>query len=80
VLASFACTATDGCGTTAGWPAVLTLCRGDYDGVNGVDLLDIFAFLHDWFGGSAGADFNGVNGVDLMDVFGFLGAWFGGAC
>jgi hypothetical protein len=53
-------------------------CRADYNGQNGVDLLDIFAFLNDWFAGNARADFNGMNGVDLLDIFAFLSAWFAG--
>jgi probable HAF family extracellular repeat protein len=53
-------------------------CRADYNGMNGVDLLDIFAFLHDWFAGDVRADFDGRNGVDLTDIFAFLNAWFAG--
>jgi hypothetical protein len=71
-------------GTVAGCPA-------DYNGVNGVELLDIFAFLSDWFNGCTGpgtpvgsctnnADFNHQNGVDLLDIFAFLNAWFAGPC
>jgi hypothetical protein len=53
-------------------------CRADYNGTNGVDLLDIFAFLTDWFAGNPRADFDGMNGVDLLDIFAFLQAWFAG--
>jgi hypothetical protein len=53
-------------------------CPADYNGMNGVDLLDIFAFLTDWFAGAPRADFNGQNGVDLLDIFAFLQAWFAG--
>jgi glucose/arabinose dehydrogenase len=54
------------------------VCAADYNGVNGVDLLDIFAFLNDWFAMNPRADFNGQNGVDLIDIFAFLTAWFTG--
>jgi hypothetical protein len=53
-------------------------CRADYDGRNGADLPDIFAFLADWFALAPRADFDGQNGVDLGDVFAFLTAWFAG--
>jgi hypothetical protein len=53
-------------------------CRADYNGQNGVDLLDIFAFLNDWFAGNIRADFNQNGAVDLLDIFAFLTAWFTG--
>jgi hypothetical protein len=55
-------------------------CKADYNKVGGVELLDIFAFLGDWFANRPYADFNGQNGVDLLDIFAFLGAWFAGPC
>jgi hypothetical protein len=55
-------------------------CKADYNKAGGVELLDIFAFLNDWFGARPYADFNGQNGVDLLDIFAFLGAWFAGGC
>ena len=51
-------------------------CRCDFNHENGVDLLDIFAFLEAWFAGNPAADFNGRNGVDLLDIFSFLECWF----
>jgi hypothetical protein len=53
-------------------------CRADYNGQNGVDLGDIFAFLTDWFAGSPRADFNQNGSVELTDIFSFLNAWFAG--
>jgi hypothetical protein len=53
-------------------------CRADYNGNGQRDLLDIFAFLNDWFAGNIRADFNGTNGVELTDIFAFLQAWFAG--
>jgi YVTN family beta-propeller protein len=43
-----------------------------------VDLLDIFAFLSNWFIADPRADFNGTSGVELTDIFAFLTAWFSG--
>jgi hypothetical protein len=53
-------------------------CPADFNGVGGVELLDIFAFLQDWFAGDPAADFNAQGGVDLLDIFAFLTAWFSG--
>jgi glucose/arabinose dehydrogenase len=53
-------------------------CRADYDGVNGVGLPDVFAFLTEWFAQSPRSDYNGVNGVEILDIFDFLTAWFVG--
>jgi hypothetical protein len=55
-------------------------CKADYNKQGGIELLDIFAFLNDWFGNVAYADFNGQSGVDLLDIFAFLNAWFAGGC
>jgi subtilisin-like proprotein convertase family protein len=55
-------------------------CKADYNKVGGVELLDIFAFLNDWFGNVPYADFNQQNNVDLLDIFAFLNAWFAGGC
>jgi hypothetical protein len=53
-------------------------CRADYNHAGGADLLDIFAFLNEWFAGDPRADFNRAGGVGLLDIFAFLGAWFAG--
>jgi hypothetical protein len=55
-------------------------CKADYNKQGGVELLDIFAFLTDWFANVPYADFNGQSGVDLLDIFAFLTAWFAGGC
>jgi hypothetical protein len=53
-------------------------CKADYNKISGVDLIDIFAFLEDWFNTVPYTDFDGQNGVDLIDIFAFLEAWFAG--
>jgi hypothetical protein len=53
-------------------------CIADFTHTNGVDLLDIFAFLNAWFAGDPRANVNGTNGVDLLDIFFFLQHWFAG--
>ncbi len=53
-------------------------CAPDFDGVNGLTIQDIFAFLNAWFAGDPRADFNGVNGLSVQDIFDFLNAWFAG--
>lgn len=56
----------------------LRCCPADYNGQSGIDLLDIFSFLSDWFAGAPKADFNLAGGVELLDIFDFLAAWFAG--
>ncbi|MBX3407657.1 MAG: hypothetical protein KF869_12935 [Phycisphaeraceae bacterium] len=52
-------------------------CAADFDGENGVEVNDIFAFLAGWFAGEPGAyDFGGTPGVPA--IFAFLSAWFAG--
>ena len=53
-------------------------CRGDFNGVGGVTVQDIFDFLSAWFGGQPSADFNHAGGVTVQDIFDFLSAWFAG--
>jgi hypothetical protein len=53
-------------------------CRANFDGVNGVQVSDIFAFLAAWFGGDSSADIDGENGVQVADIFAFLSLWFSG--
>jgi probable HAF family extracellular repeat protein len=70
---------TDPSGNPAAWKASLPLpCRADYDGVTGLSVQDIFAFLNLWFAGDVRADFNGAGGLTVQDIFDYLGAWFGG--
>jgi hypothetical protein len=51
-------------------------CQGDFNGVGGVTVQDIFDFLAAYFAGSPAADVNGVGGVTVQDIFDFLGAYF----
>ncbi|HMN41388.1 MAG TPA: PQQ-dependent sugar dehydrogenase [Phycisphaerales bacterium] len=53
-------------------------CAPDFDGVDGLSVQDIFAFLNAWFAGEPRADFNGVDGLSVQDIFDFLNAWFAG--
>ena len=57
---------------------VLPRCLADFNGVGGVGVPDIFAFLAAWFASSPEADVNAVVGVSVPDIFFFLSAWFAG--
>ena len=50
----------------------------DFDGVGGLTVQDIFAFLSAWFAGDPRADFNHFGGINVQDIFDFLAAWFAG--
>jgi hypothetical protein len=63
------------CGTT-GNPT--TCCPANYDGISGLQIADIFAFLNSWFAGETRADFDHANGLQIADIFAFLNAWFSG--
>jgi hypothetical protein len=52
-------------------------CLANYDGINGLEVADIFGFLNAWLAGNARADFNG-NGLAVQDIFDYLNAWFAG--
>jgi subtilisin-like proprotein convertase family protein len=52
-----------------------TTCPEDWDGNGHVEVIDIFAFLTDWFNGvPAAQNFGGTPGVPA--IFAYLGAWF----
>jgi len=53
-------------------------CRADFDGQNGVEVPDIFAFLSAWFAQDTSADINGDNTVTVPDIFAYLSLWFAG--
>jgi glucose/arabinose dehydrogenase len=53
-------------------------CAADFNGVNGLNVQDIFDFLSAWFSADPRADFNGAGGVNVQDIFDFLTAWFAG--
>jgi hypothetical protein len=55
-----------------------TPCPADHDHSGALDILDIFAFLQDWFALAPAADFDHEHGVDILDIFAFLTAWFAG--
>jgi hypothetical protein len=53
-------------------------CRADFDGENGVEVSDIFAFLSAWFALDSAADIDGDNTIAVPDIFAFLSLWFAG--
>jgi hypothetical protein len=55
-----------------------TCCPANFDGINGLQVADIFAFLNAWFAGDPAANFDGVPGLQVADIFSFLNAWFAG--
>lgn len=52
-------------------------CRGDYNGLGGVTVQDVFDYLADYFSGHPRANIDGQNGVTLQDLFDYLGRFFG---
>jgi glycerophosphoryl diester phosphodiesterase len=53
-------------------------CDAEFDGVPGLTVQDIFAFLSAWFAGEPRADIDTVGGLTVQDIFRFLAAWFEG--
>ncbi|MBX3402735.1 MAG: VCBS repeat-containing protein [Phycisphaeraceae bacterium] len=53
-------------------------CLANFDGVGGVQVNDIFAFLTAWFAGFPAADLNQNGSNDVPDIFQFLTLWFAG--
>ena len=53
-------------------------CRADFDGQNGVEVPDMFAFLAAWFGLEGSADIDGDGDIAVPDIFSFLSLWFAG--
>jgi hypothetical protein len=67
-----------GVGTTCqGAPNPTTCCRANFNGINGLEIQDIFDYLTAWFNGSPAADING-GGLQVQDIFDFLTLWFTG--
>lgn len=55
---------------------VLPRCLADFNGLGGVTIQDIFAFLNAWFAGDPATDVDAVGGLAIADIFFFLNAWF----
>lgn len=73
----YQCVISNACGTEM--TAVVQLgCAGDFNGVGGVTVADIFGFLSAWFANDPAADFNGSGTVTVADIFAFLTGWFAG--
>lgn len=53
-------------------------CVGDFNGVGGVTVQDIFDFLIAYFAGLPAADVNRAGGVTVQDIFDFLVSYFAG--
>ncbi len=53
-------------------------CTGNFDGVNGVEVYDIFAFLNAWFAGDLRADIDQSGVLKVLDIFTFIGEWRAG--
>ena len=68
-----------GPGTSCGVAGNPTMCcRANFDGVNGLQVADIFAFLGAWFADDSRADFTGDGHLSVSDIFYFLNEWFAG--
>lgn len=59
-------------------PTVPPACQADFNGVNGVTVEDVFAFLAAYFGNAPAADYNGQAGISVQDLFDFLEDYFAG--
>ena len=53
-------------------------CVGNFDGANGVEVHDIFAFLNAWFAGDLRADIDQSGVLKVLDIFTFIGEWRAG--
>ncbi|MBY0313404.1 MAG: ATP-binding protein [Phycisphaerales bacterium] len=51
---------------------------GNFDGMNGINVADIFDFLNAWFASLPSADIDGSGTVAVADIFAFLNEWFDG--
>ncbi len=54
------------------------ICPCDWDRSESIAILDLLAFLSDWYGDGLAADLNGDNAVDVSDLLAFLACWFPG--
>lgn len=55
-----------------------TCCPANFDGANGLQVSDIFAYLNAWFASDPRSEFDGMGGLQVSDIFAFLNAWFAG--
>lgn len=58
--------------------ATYTICRADYDCDSNVSVLDIFAYLNDWFRGAQATDFDAIGPAMLSNLMAFISDWFTG--
>lgn len=72
------CIVSDRCGSVTSAPALLSVCRADFDCSGGVDGDDVVSFFAVWDAGEDAADINGVGGVDGDDVIDFFLGWDAG--
>lgn len=67
--------ASSACGTL-GNPT--TCCPCNIDGVNGLEMKDVFDFLSMWLASDPKGDFNHDGVMAVQDIIDFVGAWFQG--
>ncbi len=58
--------------------AVIANCPADINRDQVADVMDLLAYLDQWFSASARAERDGAEGVDVFDLLVFLDAWFAG--
>jgi hypothetical protein len=76
VATRYRCVISNACNTVTSQPALVSLCRADYNCSGAITVQDIFDFLDDWFGSDLFADFNASGTLTVQDVFDYLDAWF----
>lgn len=54
----------------------LAPCQADFNGLNGVDLFDLFDYLNAWFSSSPAANMDTFSSISTTDLFIFLNLWF----
>ncbi len=72
---------TNPCGSVTSNPAAVNIngpCPGDFNGVGGLTVQDIFDFLAAYFSNDPRADVNSVGGITVQDIFDFLAQYFQG--
>ncbi|MBY0313395.1 MAG: hypothetical protein K2W85_15115 [Phycisphaerales bacterium] len=51
-------------------------CQADFNGLDGVDLFDLFDYLNAWFSSSPAANMDTFSSISTTDLFIFLNLWF----